>query len=151
MNFLNLSNFFEPKYFIYIRDINYWGLKIMALEARAAEFQTKVLGSINETADNANQRMQEKKAQYDAAKQQESCWDELRQNAQSKYEDLMYQYRNGKNPTGLQEAKSRYDSIMSGYCNATINADVLGDSYSRSISYCSKMNNSASIANAILA
>lgn len=122
----------------------------MGNKTTSTDFQTNVLASITTTADNAKQRMLAKQAEYNAAKLQEEICNELRYKMEVRFKEAKAKYERGQDSSGYQAAKAQYNSIMSNYTSASQQADILRFSLQDSISYSSKMNNSAMIANSIL-
>lgn len=114
------------------------------------DLKSKVLTEINGTADDAYQKMQDKRAEYEAAMKQLSIFDNAMDNAYSEFKAAQFRCSN-KNDSTLLTAQSKYYSSRNTYSNQNINVEVLRASLNSDISYCSKMNNSAFIANSILA
>lgn len=122
----------------------------MGVVNQANDFQTNCLNGIQETADNAYQQMLAKQAEYDAAKKQSSIFEQAKNRALVKFNSIKQQSK-GQSNYNVKTAQAEYNSALSNYSNADINADVLRSSLQSSISYSGKMNNCAALANAILA
>lgn len=123
----------------------------METNTTCPDFQNKALSSITTTADNAEQQMLAKKAEYEAAMLQEEICNNLRHKAEVSYKDAKRKYELGQDASGFQTAKAQYNSIMSQYTTASNNSDILRFSLQDSISYSAKMNNCAMIANSMFA
>lgn len=110
------------------------------------EFQTdmtqRTLASINGTEKNAYEEVQEKQALYEAAKNNYSIF----LNKKNKIESQLKSSRYSDNSS----LKSQYRALMSSVSDAEINVDVLRGSLLNSLSYYSKTNTSAFLANSIL-
>ena len=121
----------------------------MGTEVQSTDFQTKVLDSIQGTADDAYQAMLDKKAKYEAAKKQLGVFEAAKQNAYTKFKTAKQHSTTGKEGEFIF-ARAEYNSVLSNYTDADNNVDILRDSLLGSIFYSGKMNNSAAIANATL-
>ncbi len=113
-------------------------------------FKEKVVSEINETADEAYNKMLEKKAEYEASKGIFNQLSEKKSIAYKKYKSAQLNNKESNYSSMLSDSKSSYESLSSQCFNASIDTDVLLWSLKNSISYSGKMNNSASIANSIL-
>ena len=104
----------------------------------------KALQDVMNSYDDALIKKEEKQAQYDAAKMQESIYAELKSKAEREFKSAQSKYMNGD--AGLLSAKSKYASALSMFNNASTNTDILRNSLLNSIFYAGKMGNAASIA-----
>ncbi len=113
----------------------------MGGDVQKTDFQTNVLNGINQTADEAYQSMLEKKAEYEAAMNRLSIFQ------QKKY----YLECELKKPGTTNQFRNEYNNMINLFNDAEINTDILRSSLQSRIFYSGKMNNSAAIASAFLA
>lgn len=107
--------------------------------------QNTILDGIYTTADNAQQAMQDKRAEYEAAMAQLSVFELTKYNTLARLKSAQF----GGNSSLLKQTQAEYASVCNNYSDANINADVLRDSLMGSIFYAGKMNNCAMLANAV--
>lgn len=115
----------------------------MSREFITNDLKQKTLNSINNRAEEAYQKMQEKREAYEFAMKKFSIFKQKREVALTKFKAQKGTYTE-------DEAKMRYKNIDRQTSDYEINTDVLRESLRRDISFCAKMNNSAFIANSIL-
>lgn len=115
-----------------------------------ATFQANVLNSIEDTAGKADAQMQTKAQEYEQAKLQESIYEALKNKTYVEFRAAKESSVKGKNQNKFNNIKSKYDSIMSQYTNASNLVDIKRSSYQDAISYSAKMNNSLSIAQSVI-
>lgn len=109
----------------------------------AGGLKQKTLEKINAQAENAYQKMQEKMALYNAAMKKYSIFKEAKEKAFSFFKSYEGTGRE-------QEYKNKYQNAQKSLFDAELDSDILRDSVRSSISFCTKMNESAFIANSIL-
>jgi len=107
------------------------------------------IDSINGTAEQAYNDMQAKQAEYDAAMAKLSKLEMPKYFASREFASVKNNHNN--NSSIFHSTKSKYESLSSLYSGAETNADILRSSLQSRISFCGKMNQSASLANAALA
>lgn len=113
------------------------------------EFKDGVFSDINNTAEDAYNKMLAKKAEYEAAKNQLSIWTDKKTAAYTKYTAAQQANKNGYS-SGFNQKRTEYENALSGYSGASIDVDVLRSSLQDCISYSGKMITSASVANSVL-
>ena len=117
----------------------------MSTDVQASPFQNKPLEGIYATANNAQQEMEAKKAEYEAAMGQFNIFEDRKADLYSRL-----QFAQSSNNSSLfNNVRAQYNSACNSYSDANINAEVLRDSLMGSIFYSGKMNNCAALANAI--
>lgn len=121
----------------------------MSADVQATNFKNSVLTSIIGTAEDAYQRMQAKKAEYEAAMKSLDLFAQVKNKAYTKFKTVQSNKKNGNDST-LLSAKYEYTIALGSYSDADRNTDILRSNLQDSIFYSGKMNNSASIANAAL-
>ena len=107
--------------------------------------QNKILDGIYATANNAQQEMEAKKAEYESAMGRLNIFE---QNKYTAFARLKSAQSSGNNSL-FKTTQAEYASVCNNYSDANINADVLRDSLMGSIFYAGKMNNCAMLANAV--
>ncbi|MEI8129061.1 MAG: hypothetical protein WCG95_05535 [bacterium] len=119
----------------------------MSTDVKTSPFQNKPLEGIYTTADNAQQKMEAKKAEYKAAMGQFNIFEHKKANL---YSRLKSAQSRGDNSL-FKTTQSEYSLACNSYSDADINVSVLRDSFMSSIFYAGKMNNCAIFANSSVA
>ncbi|HNW25617.1 MAG TPA: hypothetical protein PLG15_03210 [Candidatus Gastranaerophilaceae bacterium] len=125
--------------FIYIRDIN----EDFGMDFVTNDLKQRTLESINNQAEDARQKMYEKRTIYEASMKKYGIFSELKEKAFTIFQSY-------KNTSKEEEFKTKYQNAQKSLFEAESDSDILRDSLRSSISFCSKMNESAFIANSIL-
>lgn len=107
------------------------------------DLKQRTLDSINEQADNAYQKMLEKKEIYQKAMKTYNIFKNQKEIA---FRTML----ENRGTSRQEETRIKYQTVAKSLFEAESDSDILRDSLRNSISFCSKMTESAFIANSIL-
>lgn len=110
-----------------------------------------VTNPVTDYANQVNEEKEQKRLEYEVAKQAEQNAESVFKKAEADYLAAKRQCDNGKNVFGFNSLKNKFSSALSSRTAASNWADIKRSSYQSSIFFAGKINNEEALANAILA